>query len=93
METSTEIIELQNLLNNLPQAKIDQATRDLHFDWSDIDNLKSGQVSVLLRRLRQSARKSPEEVRREVYNSSDMRSMRKLLKQLQNKLRNNEQIR
>lgn len=81
------MIELQTLIDQLPQEKIDQATYDLHFDWSDVSVLKEGQLNVLIKRLRQASRKTPADFKREAYNSPLIRSMHKALKRFQRGMR------
>lgn len=45
------IEQIQHLLAILPQHKIETATRDLHFDLTQLDKLHRGQLAVLHRRL------------------------------------------
>lgn len=79
--------EIEELLARLSQAKIDTATRDLHFDWSDLTKLTKGQTAVLLKRLRNASRKTLADFDREAANSELIISMKQSLEKFKKGLR------
>jgi hypothetical protein len=88
------IEELQRLIDNLPQSKIDAATYDLHFDWSDLSRLSKGQMIVLLKRLRNASHKTIGDYDKQAEQSPLIQHMKKHLsivrRGLQDGLRRND---
>lgn len=72
-------MELQGLLDTLPPGKILAATRDLHFNWSQVNKLRTGQVDVLLKRLKHAAAKTVDDYNEAAEASDHIQAMRQSL--------------
>lgn len=73
------IEKVEQLLASLPQEKISKALAGLPFDWSDLTKLRSGQLSVMHKRLHRASFKTQAEFEAEADKSPIILDMRAAL--------------
>ena len=81
-----KLAELQVMLSKIDQDRLDEITYDLHFDWSDPSKLRTGQLDVLVKRLRNATRRSLATIERASY--KNIAPIRKALANFQYHLEN-----